>query len=72
MVVGPVVVWHGDQALVLELLTAIEHHCTCRGMSGSCPTHLTLLDQRALDRLLFARWLRERLLAEEQLAAYDP
>jgi hypothetical protein len=63
--VGTVCVWHGDTAQVQQLLAAIELNCTCRDKSGSCTAHQALLSQRFLDGLLYARWLREQLLAEE-------
>ena len=65
MVAG-LVVWHGDTSEMIALMTAIEHNCECKGMSGSCPAHQALLSQRFIDGLIFVRWMRERLLAEEQ------
>jgi hypothetical protein len=57
-------VFRGDATAMRALMAAVEHNCTCdRG--GICPAHRALLDQRWLDGLLFARWLHERLLAEE-------
>ena len=68
MVAG-LVVWHGDTREMIALMTAIEHNCECKGMSGSCPAHQALLSQRFIDGVIFVRWMRERLLAEEQDAA---
>ncbi len=65
-------VWHGSEAEILRLLEAVEHNCECaRGPRGEvrrpcCAAHQMLaLDQRALDGLLFARWLAARLQDEE-------
>lgn len=65
MVAG-LVCWHGDTAEMVALLEAIERNCECRGMSGSCPAHQALLSQRFIDGVIFVRWMRERLLDEEQ------
>jgi hypothetical protein len=65
------IIWRGDQQEALELLGAVARHCTCaidaRGLRySSCPSHRMLVeDQRALDGLLFARWLADRLRGEE-------
>jgi hypothetical protein len=62
-----VVVWHGDTVEIEALLVAIGHNCGCNEKQpGACPAHQAMLDQRWLNGLLFARWMRERLLAEEQ------
>jgi len=63
-------VWHGDATSILELVGAVEHNCTCLRspagvVNGSCPAHQALLDQRVMDGLLFARFLLDRLLAQE-------
>jgi hypothetical protein len=55
---------------MVELISAIVRACSCRfGPRGTvlyrCPAHELLRDQRTLDRLLFARRIRERLLHEE-------
>ena len=34
-------------------------------ISSTCTAHLAVLNQRFLDGLLFARWMRERLISEE-------
>ncbi len=64
------ITWRGTQTEAAELLSALNRHCNCEestnGMSVSmCATHLLLDDQRALDRLLFARRIASRFLAEE-------
>jgi hypothetical protein len=62
-----VVVWNGDTEQIQALLVAIGHNCGCNEKQpGSCIAHQAILSQRFLDGLLFARWMRERLLAEEQ------
>ena len=63
-------IFRGDRAQVRALMLAVEHNCSCEispeGLvSGNCFAHQALLDQRWLDGLLFARWLHERLEAEE-------
>lgn len=62
-------VWHGTPAEWIDLVRAVEHSCACPWQGAGapvCPTHRMLLeDQRALDGLLFARRIRQRLLREE-------
>ena len=48
-------VWHGSTDEITELMAAFERNNAQRA----------LLDQRFLDGLLFARWIRQRLMAEE-------
>jgi len=45
----------------------LKRHCTCQvGVEErGCPSHELLADQRAVDGLLFARTIAERLIAEE-------
>jgi hypothetical protein len=55
-------IFRGDRAQVRALMLAVEHNCSCElspeGLiSGNCPAHQALLDQRFLDGLLFASWL---------------
>jgi hypothetical protein len=57
-------IFHGTEVEARELLEAVRRSCTCSLQSngqpdGSCSAHHMLLDQRALDGLLFVR--RERL-----------
>ena len=61
-----VVVWNGDADGMLALMTAIEHNCN-GGPPASCGAHKAILDQRFLDGVLWARWAREQLIAEEQM-----
>jgi hypothetical protein len=65
-VVADLVVWHGNTVEMLALMSAIEHNCECKGRRGSCAAHQALLTQRFIDGVIFVRWMRERLLAEEQ------
>ena len=55
------------------LVDAISHHCTCvleHGVRLSCcPSHDLLRDMHTIDRLLFARHIRTRLLREEGVRA---
>ena len=63
--------WHGTQQESFDLLNAIGRNCNCEfGLMGvrinACGSHRMLLeDQRALDGLLFARRMAERLRREE-------
>jgi hypothetical protein len=61
-------VWHGDIKQAYALIEAIAHNCTCAQTpqaSGGCPAHRALGEQRFIDGILFAVYLRERLLSEE-------
>lgn len=65
------VVWHGSQQESFDLVNAIARNCTCEfGLMGvrlaTCAPHRMLTeDQRALNGLLFARRMSERLRHEE-------
>lgn len=65
------VVWHGSQAESLALVNAVQANCECKfGALGvrltTCAPHTMLTtDQRALDGLLFARYLADQLAEEE-------
>jgi hypothetical protein len=65
------VVWHGTQQESFDLVNAIARNCTCEfGLMGvrlaTCAPHRMLTDdQRALNGLLFARRMAQRLLTEE-------
>jgi hypothetical protein len=65
--------WHGTENEERELLHVAHHYCTCEfGLMGmrlsTCPLHNMLVqDQRALDGLLFARRIADRLRREEGL-----
>ncbi len=65
------VVWHGTQQESFDLVNAIARNCTCEfGVMGvrlaTCAPHRMLTeDQRALNGLLFARRMAERLSREE-------
>jgi hypothetical protein len=63
-------VWRGTAEEKAALDAALERHCRCvKGPDGvrvvRCAVHALLRDQHALDRLLFYRRLRDRLVAEE-------
>ena len=69
------VVWNGSQSEARDLQVAVAHYCTCtfNEMVGyvieECAAHYMLeRDQRALDGLLFGRWISERLRYEEWAA----
>src|SRR3984893_11419496 len=68
---APQVVWHGTQQESFDLVNAIGRNCTCEfGLMGvrlaTCAPHRMLTeDQRALNGLLFARRMQERLRLEE-------
>ena len=72
------VVWHGSQQESFDLVNAIARNCTCEfGLMGvrlaTCAPHRMLTeDQRALNGLLFARRMAERLRHEEFSRARSP
>ena len=72
------VVWHGSQQESFDLVNAIARNCTCEfGLMGvrlaTCAPHRMLTeDQRALNGLLFARRMAERLRREEFSRAKPP
>ena len=62
--------WHGSGLETQSLLEAVAHNCGCElGVSGAsitCGAHQMLVDdQRALNGLLFGRYLAARLIREE-------
>ncbi len=67
------VIWHGTQQDSTHLVSAIARNCACEfGLMGvriaTCAPHTMLIeDQRALNGLLFARRIVERLRHEEDL-----
>src|SRR5919199_3989557 len=72
------IAWNGSQAEFFELCEAIAHSCTCvvtasRLDHRPCAAHRMLAqDQRALNGLLFARRIAERLRREEWLVGGPP
>jgi hypothetical protein len=67
-----IVVWHGNQQEAFDLIGAVTQHCTCGyhprtgDLVFQCEPHrMVNEDQRALDRLLFARRIAVRLQREE-------
>jgi hypothetical protein len=68
------VLWHGSQTEALELLQALSRNCSCvvtaEGvrLSTCAPHQMLSSDQRAIDGLLFARRIADRLRSEE----FDP
>jgi hypothetical protein len=64
------VIWRGTAMESQALVDAIDHNCTCefwRNVRLTCCTAHRMLveDQRALDGLLFARRITDRLRCEE-------
>jgi len=59
----PVTIWHGGLAESYELAAAVHNNCSCA--SGYCAAHQAMLDQRFVDGILFARFMRQRLIEEE-------
>ena len=64
------IVWHGTQEEAADLANSLAHNCSCEfGADGQCQlvcgAHRLLQDQRVVDRLLFGRYVAERLCAEE-------
>lgn len=72
------VIWHGTQQESFDLVNAIARNCTCEfGLMGvrlaTCAPHRMLTeDQRALNGLLFARRMQERLRREELSLSETP
>ena len=61
-----VTVFHGTTQESVELSRAVTHNCEC-AQGQRCGAHVALLEQRFVDGILFARYLRERLEAQEGL-----
>ena len=64
------VIWRGTAAESQALVDAVDHNCACEFWRNvrltCCPAHRMLVeDQRALDGLLFARRITDRLRCEE-------
>ncbi len=65
------VTWYGTQEESFDLVNAVARNCACEfGLMGvrltTCAPHQMLVeDQRALNGLLFARSIADRLKAEE-------
>ncbi len=63
--------WHGTERESSELLAAVARNCACSYAYGgkriaTCAAHhMLLVDQRALDGLLFERRMTTRLQQEE-------
>ena len=72
---SPTIVWYGTQQESFDLVNAVARNCECQfGMMGvrlsTCAPHRMLMeDQRALNGLLFARRIAERLRREEQVGS---
>jgi hypothetical protein len=68
--VGTQTVWHGTVEEAYELREILSRNCVC-GVDGAnpdarCAAHvMLLLDQRALDGLLFVRHILVQLNGEE-------
>ncbi len=65
-------IWHGTSTEWDELIQIITQNCTCdeRTYGGPrCAAHQLVDDQRAVDRLLFARRIASRLIEEEMAEA---
>ena len=70
-------VWHGSVQEATDLSNALANNCDCEfGHMGvrvtTCRAHAMVEDQRVLDGLLFARYMVDRLIAEELGAAGSP
>ena len=78
-------IWHGTQDEFLTLLQAMRHLCAERDSEGercafgprgqrlrTCAAHGMLLEQRALDGLLWMRRMAARLIREEGAIANQP
>ncbi len=70
------VIWRGTAAESQALVNAVDHNCTCQFWMNvritCCPAHRMMVeDQRALDGLLFARRIADRLRREEWTGTRD-
>ncbi len=66
------VTWHGTEEEARALMHAVANNCACAERNAAdfpgprrCGPHELVASQRALDRLLFARRIRDRVMAEE-------
>jgi hypothetical protein len=70
------VTWHGRVAEYQDLVVAVGRNCCCEygmGARTCCGAHrMVAEDQRALDGLLFARWMADRLRREEWMETREP
>ena len=62
--------WHGTPQEANDLADSLAHNCACEfGQMGdrlaTCDAHAMIEDQRTLDGLVFARYMAERLIAQE-------
>jgi hypothetical protein len=70
------VTWHGRAAEYRDLVSAVGRNCCCEygmGARTQCAAHHMIAeDQRALDGLLFARRMADRLRREEWMETREP
>jgi hypothetical protein len=59
-------IWHGTLEQSYQLEAAIQNNCDCLHAKRRCSAHEAMLEQRFVDGVLFARFLRTRLIGEEQ------
>lgn len=65
------ITWYGSQQESLDLVNAVARNCTCEfgqmgvRLSVCAPLRMLVEDQRALNGLLFARRMVDRLRREE-------
>ena len=50
-------IFNGTTEEALRLVDCIGHHCECLSLKRRCPAHELMLNQHALDHLMFERWL---------------
>lgn len=58
--------WHGTIEDAYQLEAAVQNNCDCLEIKRRCSAHEAMLQQRFVDGVLFARWMRARLIREEQ------
>jgi hypothetical protein len=63
-------VWHGSPQEGCDLVSSLANNCACEfGQTGirltTCAAHAMAQDQRALDGLVFGRFMAARLIAQE-------
>lgn len=61
----------GDEGAYGELIAAVGRNCTCEVADVEqmkpplCPAHKMISEQKGLDRLMFARTVRDKIKHEE-------
>jgi hypothetical protein len=70
----PRIAWHGSSAELAELANVLRRNCRCPSIVGDeqmCAAHSVLESQRALDGLLFGRFMAAQWARQEFTADLD-